>query len=153
MQGIHRGQEGNHHLKTLKRQKDKFNKPLLKKQEREGKHTDLHGVHNDHHSNPARQNNNYCTQVMGENINSNSTSDQDKKLGRKEKIPERKENTWVKNLSASTLTKDQIKALAHGPNYAIVPRCPPMGEYIIAIENICNQLQQGKAEELRGEIK
>ena len=43
--------------------------------------------------------------------------------------------------------------MAHGPNYAIVPRCPPVGEYIIAIENVCNQLQQGKAEELRGEIK
>ena len=28
-----------------------------------------------------------------------------------------------------------------------------MGEYITAIENICNQLQQGKVEELRGEIK
>ena len=43
--------------------------------------------------------------------------------------------------------------MAHGPNYAIVPRSPPVGEYIIAIENICNQLQQGKAEELWGEIK
>ena len=28
-----------------------------------------------------------------------------------------------------------------------------MGEYITAIENACNQLQQSKAEELRGEIK
>ena len=43
--------------------------------------------------------------------------------------------------------------MAHRPNYAIVPRCPPTGEYIIAIENVCNQLQQGKVEELRGEIK
>ena len=51
------------------------------------------------------------------------------------------------------MTKDQIKALAHGPNYAIVPRSPPVGEYITATENVCNQLQQGKAEELRGEIK
>ena len=72
---------------------------------------------------------------------------------REDETPEIKENTWVKNLSTSTLTKDQIKALAHGPNYAIVPQCPPTGEYIIAIENVCNQLQQGKAEELRGEIK
>ena len=43
--------------------------------------------------------------------------------------------------------------MARGPNYAIVPRCPPTGEYIIAIENVCNQLQQDKAEQLRGEIK
>ena len=39
------------------------------------------------------------------------------------------------------------------PNYAIVPKVPPVGEYRTAIENICNQLQQGKPEELRGEIK
>ena len=64
-----------------------------------------------------------------------------------------RENTWVKNLSSIPLTKDQIKALAHGPNYAIVPRSPPVGEYIAPIENACNQLQQGKAEELWGEIK
>ena len=143
----------NHHHKTLKRQKDKFNKLLHNKQVREGKCTDLHGIHNDHYSNPVRQNNNCHTEVRGENSSLNTTSDQDKILGRKEEIPEGKENIWVKNLSASTLTKDQIKALAHGPNYAIVPRSPPVGEYIIAIENMCNQLQQGKVEELRGEIK
>ena len=66
---------------------------------------------------------------------------------------ERRENTWVKNLSSKPLTQDQFKALAHSPNFAIVPRSPPVGEYIVAIENVCNQLQQGKAEELRGEIK
>ena len=64
-----------------------------------------------------------------------------------------KENTWVKNLSSTPLTQDQIKVLAHGSNFAIVLRSPPVGEYIAAIENVCNQLQQGKAEELRGEIK
>ena len=35
----------------------------------------------------------------------------------------------------------------------MVPRSPPVGEYIAAIEHACNQLQQGKVEELRGEIK
>ena len=35
----------------------------------------------------------------------------------------------------------------------MVPRSPPFGEYIVAIEHACNQLQQGKAEELGGEIK
>ena len=51
------------------------------------------------------------------------------------------------------MTKDQIKTLAHGPYYAIVPRNPPLGDYIMAIEEACNKLPQGKAEELRGEIK
>ena len=55
----------NHHHKTLNRQKDKFNKLLLNKQVREGKCTDLHGIHNDHYSNPTRQNNNCCTEVGG----------------------------------------------------------------------------------------
>ena len=141
----------NHHLKTLRRQKDKFYKLLHKKQEKKGKRTYLHGIHNDHHSNPPRHNN-YHIQIGGENTSSNY-SDQDKMPRREDETPEIKENTWVKNLSTSTLTEDQIKALAHRPNYAIVPRCPPTGEYIIAIENVCNQLQQGKVEELRGEIK
>ena len=35
----------------------------------------------------------------------------------------------------------------------MVPRSPPVGKYIAAIEHACNQLQQEKAEELRGEIK
>ena len=64
-----------------------------------------------------------------------------------------KENTWVKNLSSTPLTQAQNRALAHGPNFAVVPRSPPVGEYIMVIEHACNQLRQGKAEELRGEIK
>ena len=34
-----------------------------------------------------------------------------------------------------------------------MPKEPPILEYITAIEKSCSQLQQGKAEELRGEIK
>ena len=136
-----------HHLKTLRRPKDKFKRLLYKKQEKEGEHTRMHGVNIGLYSNTTMQNNTCCTHVeSGENCPLNNKWDQDEKK-------ERKENIWVKNLSSTTLTKDQIKALAHRPNYAIVPRSPPVGEYIIAIENACNQLQQGKVEELRGEIK
>ena len=35
----------------------------------------------------------------------------------------------------------------------ITPRDPPTLEYIVATEKVCNQLTQGKAEELRGEVK
>ena len=59
----------------------------------------------------------------------------------------------VKNLSKTPLTEVEGKLLAHGPNFAVVPREPPVLEYIKAIERTCSQLQQGKAEELRGEIK
>ena len=114
------------HLKTLNRQKEKFNRLLERQQVREGKCTALHGGHDGNHSNLTRHNS---------------------------VIENRRENTWVKNLSSTPLSQDQVKALSNGPNYAIVPNVPPVEEYITAIENVCNQPQQGKAEELRGEIK
>ena len=47
----------------------------------------------------------------------------------------------------------QVKVLLHGPNFVVVPRCPPLGKYIASIEQACTQLKQGEAEELRGEVK
>ena len=88
----------------------------------------MHGGHDGNHSNLTRHNNAIENRI-------------------------RRENTWVRNLSSTPLTQDQVKALSNGPNYVIVPKVPSVGEYITAIENVCNQLQQGKVEELRGEIK
>ena len=34
---------------------------------------------------------------------------------------------WVRNLSSTPLTEAQFSLLAHGPNFAIAPRHPPMG--------------------------
>ena len=65
----------------------------------------------------------------------------------------RRANNWVNNLSSTPLTQEEEKVLSNGPNYAIVPRIPPIGEYVTTIEQVCNQLEQGKAEELRGEVK
>ena len=39
-------------------------------------------------------------------------------------------NTWVRNLSKTALTKAQEKVLARGPNFAIVPKEPPVIEYV-----------------------
>ena len=114
------------HLKTMNRQKEKFNRLLDRQQVREGKCIALHGGHDGNHSNLTRHNN---------------------------VLENRRENTWVRNLSSTPLTQDQVKALSNGPKYAIVLKVPPVGEYLTTIENMCNQLQQGKAEELRGEIK
>ena len=47
----------------------------------------------------------------------------------------------------------QEKALAHGPNFVITTKEPPVSEYILQIERVCQQLEKGKAEELQGEIK
>ena len=90
--------------------------------------TTLHGGHDGYHSDLAKQNNTTETRI-------------------------RRENNWVKNLSSTPLTKEEEKILSNSPNYAIVPRVPPIGEYVTAIEQVCNQLEQGKAEELRGEVK
>ena len=116
------------HPKTLNRQKVKFERLLDREKVREGYCTTLHGGHDGNHSNLTKQNNTLEHRT-------------------------RRDNTWVNNLSSTPLTQEQEKALSNGPNYAIVPRVPPIGEYITAIENVCNQLEQGKAEELRGEVK
>ena len=62
-------------------------------------------------------------------------------------------NNWVRNYSKTPLTEAQQHLLSHGPNFVITPRDPPTLEYIAATEKACNQLTQGKAEELRGEVK
>ena len=60
---------------------------------------------------------------------------------------------WVHNLSKTPLTEAQEKALAHGPNFVITTKEPPVSEYISQIERVCQQLEKGKVEELQGEIK
>ena len=57
------------------------------------------------------------------------------------------------NLSKIPLMEAQENLLAHGPNFAITPRSPPIGEYIAAVEQTCQNLAQGEAEELRAEVK
>ena len=46
-----------------------------------------------------------------------------------------------------------MKLLSHRPNYAMVPKNPPIMEYIATIEKACTSLQPGKVEELRGDVK
>ena len=55
--------------------------------------------------------------------------------------------------SKTPLTEAKNSLLSHGPNFVILPREPPTCEYIVAMEKACLQLTQGKAEELRGEVK
>ena len=59
---------------------------------------------------------------------------------------------WVINLLKVPLTKDQEDLLAHGPNFAITPKKPPLGEYITNIEKTCQSLDANSAEELRSDI-
>ena len=58
---------------------------------------------------------------------------------------------WVINLSSIPLTKEQENLLSHGPNFAISPKKPPLGDYILNIEKACQSLDTNMAEELRSE--
>ena len=60
---------------------------------------------------------------------------------------------WVVNMSKIPLMEAQENLLTHGPNFAITPRSPPIGEFIAAVEQACQNLAQGEAEELRTEVK
>ena len=61
-------------------------------------------------------------------------------------------NKWVVNLSSIPLTKEQESLLSYGPNFAISPKNPPLGEYIMNIEKVCQSLDTNTAEELRTEV-
>ena len=58
-------------------------------------------------------------------------------------------NKWVINISSKPLTTDEEKLLAHGPNYTIVLRNPPIVQYVAAVEHACTRLEAGKEEEFR----
>ena len=60
---------------------------------------------------------------------------------------------WVINMSKIPLTEAQENLLAHWPNFMITPRSPPLGEYIAAVEQMCQKLAHGEAEEMRAEVK
>ena len=60
---------------------------------------------------------------------------------------------WVINISNKALTPDQVKLLAHGPNYSVVPKEPPIAQYVAAVEQACTKLEEGKVEEFRVQVK
>ena len=129
------------HLSTLERQIKKYN---LLWQRNKG------GCSNFQHGGKAQEESN---KENGEErplrTNSNPIERTQDSSASKEKEGYRK---WVYNLSKTPLTEDQEKVLARGPNFAVTTK-PPVSEYISQIEKACQQLDQGKAEELRGETK
>ena len=85
-------------------------------------------------------------------VNDN-TNNEDKKKDDSTNHTTNNNSTLVRNISSIPLTEAQMKLLNHGPNYAVVPRSPPIDEYIASIEHVCTTLKQGEAEELRGDVK
>ena len=60
---------------------------------------------------------------------------------------------WVINMYKIPLTEALENLLAHGPNFTITPRNRPIGEYIAVVEQTCQKMAHGEAEELRAEVK
>ena len=58
------------------------------------------------------------------------------------------------NVSSNTpLTDEQERLLVHEPKFVITPRETPVKEYIVAVEQACTKIEQGKQEEFRVEVK
>ena len=87
-----------------------------------------------------RSNNNY-TDLQEEDKDKNNK--QDSELMEK----------WVVNLSSQPLSQVEKSLLTHEPNYVVTSRRPPVIECTTAIEEVCQKLERGEVEELRGEVK
>ena len=88
-------------------------------------------------------------EITGSNIPSMNTVTSDES----KEVSQDMDKGWVVNLSSQPLTEAQTNLLAHGPNFAVISKSPPTIECITAIEEICQKLEQGEVEELRGEVK
>ena len=62
------------------------------------------------------------------------------------------EGTWVRNMSSTPPDQGTNKGPIAWTIFALVPQCPPVGESMASMEQVCTQLKQGEAEDLRGEI-
>ena len=94
----------------------------------------MFGTNTENRSNTGLKSSNYgqnITPAQGQNITPAQSLD----------IDRNKVNIWVRNLSKTPLTKAQEQVLACRPNFAIVPKVPPVIEYIAAIEKACQQLK------------
>ena len=121
---IEKRREARHH-KTMSRQKMKLEALCQKSNSNRGDHSN--NIHSGKGDQPYQN-----------NQNQNNMQNR-KKL--------------VKNISDKPLSTDEERLLAHGPNYAIVPKDPPIVQYVAAIEHACTKLEEGKAEEFRVQVK
>ena len=65
----------------------------------------------------------------------------------------REKKRWMINLSSTPLTEEQERLLDHRQKFVITPRETPVKEYIVATEQACTKIEQGKQEEFRVEVK
>ena len=138
------------HQKTLERHVSKFNR--LCHRNTGGCSNPRHGDHDENCS----LNTNTCMNTTYDAVTITDTADwgdNNNNINSLSNTTTNNNNNWVRNFSKTPLTEAQQHLLSHGPNFVITPRDLPTHEYIVATEKVCNQLTQGKAEELRAEVK
>ena len=54
----------------------------------------------------------------------------------------------VSVVDVKPLSEDEEKHLAHGPNFAIVPKNPSIIQYVAPIEYACTKLEEGRQKSL-----
>ena len=123
-----------YYIKVKKRQILKFNRLC---------HKNRGGCPNIKHGRHGRQD------ITDSNIPSINTVTQDET----KEVSQDMNKRCVVYLPNQPLTEAQTNLLAHGPNFAVTSKSPPTIEYVTAIEEICQKLEQGEAEEFRGEVK
>ena len=130
------------HLKTMARQKRKLERLQGKNEVKTGGHTNNQRYM---YRQSGTENSSTTSSITNLELDSRPTASTSATGNLRDR--------WVMNLSKIPLTEAQENLLAHGPNYAITPRSPPIGEYTAAVEQTCQNLAQGEAGELRAEVK
>ena len=109
------------HSKTMERQKKKFER--------------LWQINTGGHPNIQNGRDGYNQEENGTEVTSSEDPETTTTLGETTTAAVNNHKVkWVHNLSKTPLTGMQEKALAHGPNFAVVAREPPVGKYISQIE-------------------
>ena len=127
------------HNKVLQRQVSKFERLIQKNS------AEKSGCSKQHHSGMYMYSGN-SSRYMYQQQDTDTNQVQDPDLDQDQK------KKWVINLSDVPLTPIQEAVLAHGPNFAVTPRNPPIVEYITSLEVACQKLNTNTAEELRSEV-
>ena len=134
------------HKTVLDRHLIKFER-LCQKLKTKGGHSKQHpGDCSNYRGTKAQNRNNEARILPAVTSNTAATTTRDTA---NEKVNEK----WVINLSSSPLTQAQASLLAHGPGFAVTPKHPPYGDYIVAIEKACSTMAHNRAEELKAEIR
>ena len=132
------------HLSTLERHLSKFRRLC---HEKPGGHSNpRHGAQRENSSNTCITT---CNQTSATITDTSRSIIPDNQQQQQDTICD----NWVRNMSKTPLTEAQEHLLGHAPNFVMVPKDPPTCNYIATTEKACQNLSQGKAEELRGEIK